>query len=178
MDNDVVVNHTGWADEIEDALNRDPTIGICGLKRKDFMEVRPDHPVEHYRSYLRMLPHQIRERWIIVEEAYYVIGTCQAYSSALLNKIGYLYQGDWKYGFDDALAGLRCSLVGFKNAFLPHIDIDHIDPGGTDYTQQKMIDAGLVINKYAEIALEYRNGMRPVFFDGGEDAKWAELHSA
>lgn len=177
MDNDVVINHIGWADEIEDALNRDPTIGICGLKRKD-LEERPDHPVAHYRSFLRMLMHEPGQRWIVVEEVNHVLGTCQAYSSALLDKIGYLYQGDWKYGFDDALASLRSSVAGFKNVFLPDIDIDHIDPGGTDYTQQKLIDAGATMDKYAHVVLEYRTGVRPVFYNGGEDSKLAESQKA
>lgn len=175
MDNDVVVNYTGWADEMEDAFGRDPTLGICGLKRKD-LEERPDHHVPHYQSTLRMLPHQPGQRWIVVEDANHILGTCQGYSDGLLSQIGYLYQGDWKYGFDDALASLRAHVVGFKTSFLPHIDLDHVDPGGNDYTRQKAEDAGAVMQKYGEIVLSYRLGQRQAFYDGGEDALWAEAH--
>lgn len=168
MDNDCVVNYSNWADDMEEAFKCDPSIGICGLKRKD-LEERPDHTVEHYRSTLRMLPHQPGQRWIVVEEVSHVLGTCQAFSSALLDKIGYLYQGDWKYGFDDSLASLRAHVAGFKTVFLPNIDMDHIDPGGDAYAKQKQDDAGLVIQRYGEIVLEYRMGKRPVFFDGGQD---------
>lgn len=175
MDNDVVVKNTGWANELEDAMWRDPIIGICGLKRKDLDE-RPDHELMHYRSVIRMLRHKAGERWIVVEEVNHVMGTCQAYSSPLLDKIGFLYQGSWKYGFDDALASLRAHVAGFKTVFLPHIDLDHIDPGGTAYAHQKQADAGAVMQKYGEIVAEYLSGKRPVFYDGGEDANWATTH--
>lgn len=175
MDNDVVVHQTGWADDMEEAFCRDQTIGICGLKRKD-LEERPNHPVKHYRSDLGMLPHQPGQKWMVVEDVNHVIGTCQAYSSALFEKIGYLYQGDWRYGFDDALASLRARIAGFRTVFLPYIDIDHIDPGATDYTQQKMKEAGEKLQRYSEIVLEYRMGKRPIFYDGEEDAKWAGTH--
>lgn len=175
MDNDVVVNYTGWADEMAEAFERDPSLGICGLKRKD-LEERPDNPVPHYQSTLRMLPHQPGQRWIVVEDANHILGTCQGYSDGLLNRIGYLYQGDWKYGFDDALASLRAHVVGFKTSFLPHIDLDHVDPGGNDYTRQKAIDAGCAMQKYGEIVLAYRMGQKQAFYNGGDDALWAETH--
>lgn len=175
MDNDVVVNQSGWANEMEDALWRDPTIGIVGLKRKDLDE-RPDHEVQHYRSVLRMLTHKPGEKWIVVEEVNHVMGTCQAYSSPLLDKIGFLYQGGWLYGFDDAIASLRAHISGFKTVFLPHIDIDHIDPGGTLYTQQKADDAGAVMQKYGNIVEEYISGKRSVFYNGEEDGTWATSH--
>lgn len=175
MDNDVVVNQAGWADEMVDAFERDASIGICGLKRKD-IEERPDHPEIHYRSVLQMLPHQPGQKWIVVEEVGHVIGTCQAYSSVLFDKIGYLYQGDWKYGFDDAFASLRARVAGFKTVFLPYVDMDHVDPGEPGYVKQKQDDAGLVIQRYSDMAREYRNGERSVYFDGGEDAFWAKSH--
>lgn len=177
-DNDVVVNYTGWADEIEAAFERDPTIGICGLKRKD-LEERPDNPVPHYQSTLRMLPHQPGQRWIVVEDVNHVLGTCQGYSDGLLNKIGYLYQMQDEgvvYAFDDALASLRTHVVGLKTVFLPYIDIDHIDPGGTAFTQWKMDVAGKQMQRYGEVVLEYRLGQRSLFYDGGEDSHYAEDH--
>jgi len=175
MDNDCVIHHKDWADEIEEVFERDPTIGICGLKRKD-LEERPDHQAPHYQSILRMLQHQSGQRWIVVEECLHILGTCQAYSSQLFEKIGYLYQSDWKYGFDDSLASMRARVAGFKVVFLPHIHIDHIDPGCTEYARQKQDDAGKVMGRYSEIITEYRTGKRSPFYDGGEDAKWSESH--
>jgi GT2 family glycosyltransferase len=175
MDNDVVVSQDGWADEIEEVFRRDSIIGICGLKRKDLAEC-PDSQVQHYRSVIRMLPHQPGERWMVVEEVNHVMGTCQAYSSALFERIGFLYQGNWRYGFDDSIASLRAHIAGFKTVFLPHIDIDHIDPGGDSYTLQKQVDAGVVMGQYGQIAAEYLGGQRPIFYDGEDDGKWAESY--
>jgi GT2 family glycosyltransferase len=168
MDNDVVVNQVGWADVMEEVFRRDPSIGICGLKRKD-IEERPDHENPNYKSTLHMTPHSPGEPWIVVEEVNHVIGTCQAYSSALLDKIGYLYQADWNYGFDDAFASLRAHIAGFKTVFVPHIDIDHIDRGHPDYTLSKHVEAGRVIGTYAQMVGEYVSGKKPIFYDGGPD---------
>ena len=175
MDNDVVVNSPGWADDIEEVFFRDASIGICGLKRKDLQE-RPDHLDQQFRSELRFLSHEPGQRWIVIEEVRHVMGTCQGFSSVLFDKIGYLYQAEFLYGFDDSIASLRARLVGFKTVFLPTISIDHIDPGGTVYTQQKMDDAGKQMARYGEIVTEYRTGKRDVFFDGREDANWAREH--
>lgn len=167
MDNDVVIHQAGWLDEIEEVFRRDPTIGICGLKRKD-LEERPDHPNPWFVSRLRMLPHQLGERWIVVEEVNHVMGTCQAYSPALLERIGYLYQmqdeGN-RYGYDDALASVRAHLAGFKTVFLPHIPIDHIDPGGCDFTAWKQANAGVWQGRYFQVREEYRSGKRPLYYE-------------
>ncbi len=64
------------------------------------------------------------------------MGTCQMYNYRLIDKIGGLMQPGL-YGFDDTLAGVRCKLAGFKNSFLPHIEIDHIDTKETPYWQEK-----------------------------------------
>lgn len=173
MDNDVVINHIGWADEIEEVFARDPSIGICGLKRKDLAEC-PWSDVDHYKSQLYMLTHNPGESWIVVEECQHIMGTCQAFNSTLFEAIGYLYQGDWKYGFDDSLASLRSRLAGFKNVFLPHINIDHIDPGQTQYTEQKKIDAGIQMNRYGQIVDQYVNGGKSLFYDGGEDGVYSQ----
>jgi GT2 family glycosyltransferase len=166
MDNDCVVNHSHWADEMEEVFERDPSIGICGLKRKD-LEERPDHQCEHYRSTLRMLPHQPGQRWIVVEEVNHVLGTCQGYSSALLEKIGYLYQGQDQgisYAFDDVLASFRARMADFRVVFLPYIDMDHIDPGGTDYTEWKQKVAGEKMTWLSNVMVEYRMGKRPLYW--------------
>jgi len=175
MDNDVVINHINWADEMELVFDRDRTIGICGLKRKD-LEERPDHDIETYKSQLKMLQHKAGERWIVVEEVKHVMGTCQAYSSGCFDEIGYMYQGDWHYGFDDALASLRARIAGLSVVFLPWVDIDHVDPGNNQYTLDKTRAAGEVMERYSKIVNEYRCGLRSVYFDGGEDAVYS-LHN-
>lgn len=134
MDNDCIVNYSGWVDEMEEAIERDPQIGILGLKRKDLLE--NPHRTDQFKSTLRMLPHRNGESWIIVEDVEHVMGTCQMYNYRLIDKIGGLMQPGL-YGFDDTLAGVRCKLAGFKNSFLPHIDIDHIDTKETPYWQTK-----------------------------------------
>jgi len=134
IDNDVDILSVGWVDEMEEAIERDKSIGILGLKRKDLLE-NPTRN-DQFKSTLRMLPHLKGERWIIVEDVEHVMGTCQMYNYRLIDKIGGLMQPGL-YGFDDTLAGVRCKLAGFKNSFLPHIEIDHIDTKETSYWQEK-----------------------------------------
>lgn len=169
MDNDVVIHQRGWADWMEDVFARDPSIGICGLKRKDLAE-SPFNPVgEWSHSEIRMLPHEPGQRWLIVEEVRHVMGTCQAYSPLLLEKIGYLYQmqdmGNL-YGYDDSLASFRSAMAGFRNVFLHGFEIDHVDPGATDYTRDKEVNAGAWMKKYHQVRAEYLNGTRDVYYDG------------
>lgn len=134
MDDDVIIHQAGWADELEYALSCDKEIGIIGLKRKDCWE-RPDNRNPDYNSEL-MLINPKGVKWCIVEKVNHVIGTCQMYSSLLIDKIGYLYQIGL-YGYDDVLAAHRSHIAGFYNAFLPHIEIDHIDAGDTPYQKWK-----------------------------------------
>jgi GT2 family glycosyltransferase len=166
MDNDVVIHQAGWADLMEEVIARDPHIGICGLKRKD-LEERPDHPAPFFRSKLRMLRHIPGEPWIVVEEVEHVMGTCQGYNPALLGKIGYLEQMGGLYGFDDALAAVRCRVAGFTSVFLPHIEIDHIDPGGTSYQQWKERYAGDLMGTYQQYVREYQSGQRSIYSASG-----------
>jgi len=167
MDNDVQIEYLDWADELERAVNIDPTIGIAGLKRTDCEET-PWNKSEWYRSTLHMLPHERGDPWIIVEEANHVMGTCQLYSSLLLDKIGYLYQMGGLYGFDDALASARAHVAGFRTVFLPHIPIVHLDPGGTEYTKWKSDYGWEYMKKFNATRLAYENGTRPVY-QGPED---------
>lgn len=164
MDDDVVIHNNGWADEMEEAISRDPSIGICGLKRKDCIET--PYRDDWYKSELYMLPHEPGQRWIIAEQVNHVMGTCQMYSSELLDKIGFLYQmpGN-KYGFDDSLAAARCRQAGFKNVFLPHIEIDHIDHGGTPYQQWKEKNAGEHFVEYNQTVLQYTTGERSIYYN-------------
>lgn len=163
MDNDVVIHHEGWADELEEAIYRDQSIGICGLKRKDLWE-SPRNTNAFYRSELYMLPHKPGERWIVVEKVKHVIGTCQMYNAALLEKIGYLYQPKL-YGFDDVLAAVRCELAGFYSIFLPHIHIDHIDRGDTKYQAWKDEHVNQQWEEYKQIIADYRSGNKLIHYN-------------
>jgi GT2 family glycosyltransferase len=146
MDNDVLINYTLWIEEMERAIERDPKIGIIGLKRKDLAE----NPWRNdwLKSELRMLPHEGGQPWIIVEDVNHVMGTCQMYNHRLIDKIGGLYQMDGIYGFDDSLASLRSQIAGFTNCFLPHIEIDHIDTGENPYQKEKEAYALSMMEKY------------------------------
>jgi GT2 family glycosyltransferase len=162
MDNDVVIHDGLWVRKLEQAIARDPSIGIIGLKRKDLGE-NPWRE-DMFRSELRMLPHEPGLPWIIVEKAMHIMGTCTMFSSALLDKIGYLEQPGL-YGFDDTIACLRSQIAGFYNCFLPEIEIDHIDPGGTDYTKWKQDYAGEMFAEYHRMAKEYVDG-KNVYYGG------------
>lgn len=167
MDNDVVIYQPGWADRMTEVFERDPTIGIVGLKRKDLAEA--PWADGDMKSTLRMLPHVNGQSWIVVEEVKGVIGTCQAYSSALLDKIGYLVQPG-VYGFDDSLSAVRARVAGFKSVFLPGIEIDHVDPGGDEYCLEKQRLAADFFPVFNTQVLLYEAGILDVYDDGGFDA--------
>jgi GT2 family glycosyltransferase len=159
MDNDVVIHQSDWVDNMERAIKLDPAIGIVGLKRKDCWE-EPSR-TDFYKSSLEMLPHVPGEPWVVVERVNHVMGTCQMFNSALLDKIGYLYQPRL-YGFDDALAAIRCQVAGFYSCFLPHIEIDHIDTGATAYQGWKEKHAGEDMAEYNRLKNGYLSGTIPV----------------
>ena len=163
IDNDCAIGHGGWADEMEEAMRRAPHIGILGLKRKDLWEC-PWHQEERFRSTLEMLPHEAGQRWVVVEYVNHVMGTCQMYSPELRAKIGYLCQPRL-YGFDDSLAAIRCHVAGYKNAFLPHIEIDHIDPGGTAYQDWKHRVSGEDMAEYNRLKHGYQTGQIPIYYN-------------
>ena len=163
MDNDVVIHESGWLDLMEYCVHKQPEIGIIGLKRKDLMEF-PGHPDENFRSQLLMIPHERGEKWVVVEAVGHVIGTCQMYSSALLDKIGYLWQPG-KYGYDDVLAAYRAQAAGFWSVFIPHIEIDHIDPGGDWWTDEKRKIVEPLMRDVHIRGHEYTDGKRPVWED-------------
>lgn len=165
MDNDVVFrrNAAEWIEQMDEAIARDTRIGIVGLKRKDCIET-PWNENPFYRSELYLLPHQPGERWIVGEKVNHVMGTCQMYSSALLDKIGYLWQPRL-YGFDDVIAAARCHAAGFINVFLPHIEIDHIDPGGTDYQKWKERHAGEDFVNALTIRDQIERGERSYYYN-------------
>jgi GT2 family glycosyltransferase len=173
VDNDIWIHQSGWLDLMEEAIGRDASIGIIGLKRKDLDEV-PWNTNPWYRSVLKMLPHEKGMRWIIVEEVQHVMGTCQMYSSALLDKIGYLYQmqdmGNL-YGFDDSLASIRARVINFKTVFLHGIEIDHLDNGGTAFTEWKKENAGVWMDRYVAIRDSYLRKQRSVYWEDKDDFK-------
>lgn len=141
MDDDVVIHEIGWADQLEYAISLRNDIGIIGLKRKDCWE-RPDE-TEHFKKSELIMINPKGTKWVIIEKVEHVIGTCQMYNSALLDKIGYLYQIGL-YGYDDVLAAHRSTISGFINCFLPHIEIDHIDDGSTPYQGWKERTSGAI----------------------------------
>lgn len=158
MDNDVVINNYGWVEDMETAM-RLGGYGIVGLKRKDLMQ----HPnaKDNWKTQLKMLPHQKGEPWIVVEESEDIMGTVQMFNPSLINKMGGLMQAG-VYGFDDTLACIRAKLLGYKLAFLPHIDIDHIDVGGDAYTEWKRKYAADKTKEFYEIKQGLINGSIPI----------------
>lgn len=163
MDDDCLINSGEQVfDIMEEAISRDPKIGIIGLKRKDCIE-KPSR-TDFYKSELKMLPQNPGEKWIVVEEVNHVMGTCQMYSSALLDKIGYLKQPDI-YGFDDVWAAIRSQQAGFYNCFLPHVDIDHIDPGDTPYQKKKEAHAGKYMNMHQELKEKWESGKLDLYHE-------------
>lgn len=163
MDNDIVVNQPGWVDELEEAIRRDPFIGQIGLKRKDCWEW-PGHEHADWRSELHMLPHVPGEPWQIVEKVKHVIGSCVMHSAALLDKVGYLYQPSL-YGYDDVIMSHRAHLAGFYSCFLPHINIDHIDPGDTPYQDWKHKHSAEQTQAVINLVHEMYNGTKPIYYN-------------
>lgn len=161
IDNDVVIHSKGWADEMEYAISKMPEIGIIGLKRKDLIECTT-HEVKEWRSELVQLPHEPGERWVVIERVLGVMGTCKMVNSKLIDAIGYLSQPT-VYGFDDSIYSCRSRIAGFINCFLPHIEIDHIDPGGTDYTEWKRKHAGDTIAYAQQMIREYETGVKNIY---------------
>lgn len=163
MDNDVVIHQEGWVDQMDEAIARQPLIGQVGLKRKDCWEY-PTHPDKEWRSALHMLPHQPGEKWIVVEQAKHIIGTCVMHSAALIDKVGYLYQPS-KYGYDDVLMSWRSNLSGFFNCFLPNIDIDHIDPGTTEYQGWKERHSGEQTRAVSELVDRFISKEQSLYYE-------------
>ncbi len=168
VDSDVVFHEPGWLDKLEECIERDPRIGIIGLKRKDLDESPFARPGTWQHSQLKMLPHRKGLPWLIVERVNHVMGTCQLYNSALLDKIGYLVQMG-TYGLDDSFAAVRCELAGFYSCFYPHYQIDHPDAGNDKYTQWKRDYAGERMARYQQIVDEYKRGFRNIFSGPDED---------
>ena len=158
MDNDVVINNYGWVEEMELAI-RLGGYGILGLKRKDLMQSPTSQSI--WKTELKMLPHEKGDNWVVVEESEDIMGTCTMFHPSLTDKMGGLMQAG-VYGFDDTLACIRAKLLGYKLAFLPHIDIDHIDVGGDAYTEWKRKYAGEKMEEFYKIKEGLINGTIPI----------------
>ncbi len=166
IDNDIVVHQEGWVELLEEAIDRDPEkIGQCALKRKDIWESPNSTYGENYISELTMLPHSAGQRWIIAEEVQHCIGSCLMHNYRLIDKVGGLYQVDGIYGFDDSLMSLRSRIAGFKNIFIPSVNIDHIDPGTNAYQKEKEEYSGKMMAAYGKAKEEYINGKRGVYHE-------------
>jgi GT2 family glycosyltransferase len=158
MDNDCVINHFGWVEDMEIAMLKGG-YGIMGLKRKDLLQSPTSEDI--WKTTLKMIPHEKGEPWYVVEESEDIMGTCTMFHPTLTDKMGGLMQSGL-YGFDDTLACIRAKLLGYKLAFIPHIDIDHIDEGGDAYTEWKRKYAGDRMKEFYEIKQGLINGSIPI----------------
>ncbi len=171
MDNDIEIHAYDWLEKMEEALQRDPKIGLIGLKRKDCCQ-HPSHPDEFYRSTLHIIPENPipGHPWMVVEKTADVMGTCTMFSSACLDAIGYLWQPGL-YGFDDVMACERVRKAGFDTAFLHGIEIDHIDNGGNEYQKWKERSAMMDSPTFHEAREAVREGRLPVYVPADYDKK-------
>lgn len=166
MDNDCLINSSDWAPLIDYVFSKEPKIGILGVKRHDLAE-RPDASEPHYRTRLRYIAHKPGERWVVVEEANHVMGTCYAFNPKMLPKFGYLMQPDTVYGFDDAIAAARAHALGFSVCFLPQIDVDHLDvEGNAKYTKWKSEQAAQGMAKFFQIKNAIADGSMSPYYGG------------
>lgn len=161
VDNDIVIHQSGWIDEMDEVILREPSIGIIGLKRKDLRQTPYDADPQ-FRSALFQLSHDPGQRWIIVEVTNDIMGTCTMLSSRLIDTIGGYAQPKC-YGFDDSLLNLRAGLAGFKKCFLPHIEIEHLDNGQNKYSQEKISIANTAWPEYQAWHQEYVDGTRRLY---------------
>lgn len=170
IDNDVVINEYGWVERMEEVIQKLPNAGIVGLKRKDVGQ----HPNAEgfYKTSLHMLPHTPGEPWRVVEESTDIMGTCTMFSSKLLDDVGYMRQPG-VYGFDDSIMSHVSIMAGYKNYFIPDIDIDHIDTGGTSYMEVKRLQADEAWGAFCKLIRDYKEGKIPLYYDGGFKSKTA-----
>lgn len=161
MDDDITHQYRGWLDELENAIRLDPNIGLVACKRKDLRQC-PQEESEWFKSELIMLPHVAGERWVICERTADIMGSCVLHNCALIDKIGGLFQFG-QYGFDDSLMAVRSRVAGFYNCFLPHIPIEHIDKGDTEYQKTKEKMASESWTKFQQLAHAYETGVESLY---------------
>ena len=163
MDDDVIFHNTGWVDMMEEAIQRDPQIGIIGGKRRDLIQTTW-HPDPQYKSTLKMLPHEPGQKWVYVEQTPDIMGTVTMYNSLLLDRIGFLRQIE-KYGYDDNIACHRSHIAGFYNCFLLGLDIEHIDEGGTSYQEWKHKHSGECTERYIQLVRDMIAGRESIYYN-------------
>ncbi len=161
-DDDVVWHQKNWVEELEEVFIRDHSIGICGLKRKDIWQ-NPNHENPVYRTTL-----ETQDNGFILELCPDIMGTCTALNPLLLDSLGY-YSQPSTYGFDDTIISARSIASGFRNCFLPHINISHIDEGGDAYCEQKKREASEYMIEASAMIDMYRTGKLDPYYDGGFD---------
>lgn len=159
IDNDCFIKTKGWADEMEELFALDPTLGIIGLKRVDVWQ-HPNHEKPEYRTVMECIGKYD------VEICPDIIGTCTGFNSALVDKINYMNQPT-VYGGDDVLYSCRSLVAGFRNCFLPHVDIEHLDKGGDAYCEWKKREAGMYLGEISGMCELYRSGSLDVNYEGG-----------
>ena len=145
-DDDVVIHQSGWVEELEQAIIERPEIGICGLRREDV-----------YGNFMA------DGKFLFGDD---IMGTCTAFNPKLLDKIGYMSQPS-KYGFDDNLISVRSLVTGFKNCFLPHIKITHLDDGKNPYSDWKKKEAAMYLQEVSIMCDMYKSGKLNPYYDGG-----------
>lgn len=148
MDNDVVVHQSDWVDEMESAIEEWPYIGILGLKRDDV-----------YGDFIKV------NKYLMCDD---IMGTCTAYNPKMLDKCGYLSQPS-VYGFDDVIFSARSLAAGFRNAFLPHIKITHLDDGLNPYCDWKKREACLHLQNVSIMCDMIKQGKIDFYYDGQFD---------
>ncbi len=163
IDDDVVIHQKDWVDLMEEAISREPQIGVIGLKRRDLAQTTW-HPDPAFRSKMVMLPHAPGQRWIYAEQTPDIIGTCTMFNSALLDKVGYSRQPG-RYGFEDNLMCHRAHLSGFYNCFLVGVDIEHIDEGTPGFNEWKRQHSGEVFEEYRKLVHDMINGKESVYYN-------------
>ena len=163
IDDDIVFNTPDWADELEDAADRDPMIGQIGCKRRDCIE-SPWNSTPFYRSELIMLPHSPGQKWYVVEKCSHIMGSAVLHTTSFLEKCGYLYQLG-PYGFDDSFASLRANLAGLKTVFLSKIDIEHVDKGDTGFQKWKENEASSKWAEYHTTVQAYVSGTKSLYYN-------------
>lgn len=158
MDDDCVIYTPRWLSRIVKLFNVTSDVGIIGLKRLD-LEEWPNHENSWYKSYLQK--YKIEGRHEILESCPHVMGTCQVYKDEFLNKFGYLdvLGSSHLYGFDDSLASVRAHILNYKTCFISGVSIDHIDPGGDEFTNWKKIHSNDYMKIYMDRKQAYESGL-------------------
>jgi GT2 family glycosyltransferase len=161
LDNDVTFGRLGWADEMKRIMELDNSIGVLGLKRKDLL----DSPTcKEYPTKLEFLKHELGDEWWVIELRDDIIGTCTMISPLLREKIGYLWQPG-VYSFDDTILSAKSLIAGFRNAFYPCVIIEHLDKGGTAFTDWKSKYAGMYISQITGIIDDFQFGRRDIYYN-------------